>query len=426
MLRILLLSDIHFMALANELDDFYDERDLFLKDLENCHEAKGNFDHVLVCGDIASHGTKEEYDKVLRFFEKISSIINCPIEQFYVVQGNHDKDWSLESKNSDIMHSGLSNVSSNNQELFNNLLSNDFDALKTLYKPFKAYNEFSVHMNCIEPFMDKCLDENHNEKYNSDTDKLYTKSYLHNIGEYKVCLYGFNTAIISDGREINDDNKGHSLFLPRLAYHAPVENDCINICMMHHPLDRIVGGKEIANFLDGKYPIQIYGHLHKADIKNDSALHIMSGAFQPPKENPQGQSEYLPAYHILELNVLQDKESDIKKLQVTVWVEQYCDGHFEHRDRQGNSKTYEIELPKEIKRWTEEQMETQKLSLPDGVTARKIQYDFIQSPKAAQIMRDFKAFDENKSLSQNIIPFLNMISKENRFEELWNKTIEYK
>jgi len=426
MLRILLLSDIHFIAMADEMDDYYDERTLFLQDLKDCHKAKGNFDHVFVCGDIAGHGKKDEYDKALTFFNQISSIINCPIEEFYVVPGNHDKDWSLESKNSNIMHSGLSNPTSNNQELFNDLLREDFDALKTLYKPFKAYNDFAVEMNCIEPFMDKCLVDNGNEKYESETDKLYMKSFLHDIANYKVCLYGFNTAIISDGKEINDDSKGHKLFLPRLSYHAPVDSECINICMMHHPLDRIVGGNEIAQYLDKKFPIQIYGHLHKADIKNDSSLHIMSGAFQPPQDNSMGKSEYLPAYHILEIDVVKDKESDDKYLKVTVWVEQYNSGVFEHRSKSEESETYKIKLPKEIKRWTDGQMSKKNKILPEGITVRKIQYEFIQSPKAARIMKDFQSFDDNKTLSQNIIPFLNMISKENRYAELWEKVQEYK
>lgn len=426
MLRILLLSDIHFIAMADEMDDYYDERTLFLQDLKDCHKAKGDFDHVFVCGDIAWHGKKDEYDKALTFFNQISSIINCPIEQFYVVPGNHDKDWSLESKLSDIMHSGLSNVSSNNQELFNNLLNEDFEALKSLYKPFKAYNEFAVGMNCIEPFMDKCLLEDSNEKYECETDKLYMRSFLHDIGNYKVCLYGFNTAIISDGKEINDDNKGHKLFLPRLSYHAPVDSECINICMMHHPLDRIVGGEEIAQYLDDKFPIQIYGHLHKADIKNDTSLHIMSGAFQPPEDDSNTQSEYLPAYHILEMSVLQDKESRDISLQVTVYVEQYNGGGFEHRREKEESETYKIKLPKEIKRWSDEQMETKNKDLPKGISIRKIQYEFIQSPKAARIMKDFHSFDANKTLSQNIIPFLIMISKENRYEELWEKVQKYK
>lgn len=64
--------------------------------------------------------------------------------------------------------------------------------------------------------------------------------------------------------------------------------------------------------------------------------------------------------------------------------------------------------------------------LPEGISERKIQYAFINNPKCAQIMRDFNAFDENKSLAQNIISFLGIIAQENLYEKLWQKIQEHK
>ena len=109
--------------------------------------------------------------------------------------------------------------------------------------------------------------------------------------------------IKKDSREKYDDNnKGHKLFVPKLAYNidAPVEGS-INILMMHHPLSRIKKGAEIQEVLDRKFQIQIFGHLHKPASDDNNAVHILSGAFQPPADGDK--SEYFSVYNILELEM---------------------------------------------------------------------------------------------------------------------------
>lgn len=418
-MRILLLSDIHFMSLADEVDKYYVERCAFLDDLRDCHEALGEFSHVLVCGDIANHGTKEEYDKAFDFFAQISEIIDCPIEQFYVVPGNHDKNWGKEAKCSNLMHSGLSNEAVDSQHIFYKLLEDDFQAVKSLYAPFELYNDFALKMNCLEPLMSKCLDDNNLDGYDINHDKAFVKELLSDIDGYKVCLYGFNTAIASDANEITDRGIGHKLFLPALSYNVATDKKCINICMMHHPLEMIASGDEISQILDRKFPIQIYGHLHKPDVKNGSALHIMSGAFQPPEDGTDGESEYLPTYHIIELGITHHANATSDSLQVKIWVERYHDGEFEHDGNKQKPVIHEIALPKGIKRWTHEQMEHNQPRLPSGITERRIQFEFLHCRKQAQIIRELGNYDSKKSLSQNIIIFLNMISRENKLVELW-------
>lgn len=414
------------MSLADEADKYYVERCTFLDDLRDCHEVLGEFSHVLVCGDIANHGTKGEYDKAFDFFRQISVIIGCPIEQFYVVPGNHDKNWGKEAKYSNLMHSGLSNEAVDSQYSFYKLLEDDFQVVKSLYAPFEEYNDFALKMNCVEPLMSKCLDDKTSCAYDKNLDKAFMKESLSDIDGYKVCLYGFNTALASDVNEVTDRGIGHKLFLPALSYNVGTDNKSINICMMHHPMEMIAGGSEISKILDRKFPIQIYGHLHKPeDVQNCSALHIMSGAFQPPEDGIDGDSEYLPTYHIIELGIKHYANTAPDSLQVRIWVERYHDGKFEHDCSKQEPVVREIALPKGIKRWTHEQMEHNQLSLPSGITERKIQFEFLHCRKQAQIIRELGNYDSDKSLSQNIIIFLNMISRENKLVELW-ETIQKK
>lgn len=69
---------------------------------------------------------------------------------------------------------------------------------------------------------------------------MFIEYQLSNIGAYHINLYGMNTALISDWYDVDDDGKGHKLFLPKLAYNidAPQKGQ-INILMMHHPLNRV-------------------------------------------------------------------------------------------------------------------------------------------------------------------------------------------
>ena len=76
MLRLLLLSDIHFLSLYEEMDPHAVVRKSFEKDLSDYRKAYGKIDHILVCGDIAYKGIKEEYAKARVFFEQLSSLLS--------------------------------------------------------------------------------------------------------------------------------------------------------------------------------------------------------------------------------------------------------------------------------------------------------------------------------------------------------------
>lgn len=52
------------MAIPNAMDDYSLMRHEFLDDIESFHENRnGNFDHLLICRDIAFSGEKEQYTK---------------------------------------------------------------------------------------------------------------------------------------------------------------------------------------------------------------------------------------------------------------------------------------------------------------------------------------------------------------------------
>lgn len=138
MMRFLLLSDIHWLAVANELDPDATMRNAFLRDVEDFCK-KGAFDHILISGDIAFKGSRDEYEKAFNFLSLLCEKAKCDIEQIYVIPGNHDKNFKAEKcALRQAIHSGLSNDSSKTDELFNSLLDQDFDTVRTFTSLLKS------------------------------------------------------------------------------------------------------------------------------------------------------------------------------------------------------------------------------------------------------------------------------------------------
>ena len=405
------------MSLLDEMDPKLKFRKEFIKDIKDYRDAYGSIDHILVSGDIANTGNSKEYDRALLFFREVCAASGCPEEQVYVVPGNHDKNFMAE--NAEIRHiidAGLSNERADADTLFCELLQKDFDRFKKLYQPFKDYNTFAARIDSQEPLMAKGLDEMSMVGYDETQDKAFLKRELNQIGDYKVYLYAMNTALVSDWYDINDYDKGHYLYLPKLSYNADVDvENSINIAMMHHPTSNLVNGEKIANILDQNYQIQIFGHLHKPASDTNNCFHISSGAMQPPAYEGDVAGAYFSVFNILEIDVVSLDGKDV--LEANLRVQKYKDDENKFEEIKDESKVFKTMLKKHQNRWTEGQKE----ELPEGVTVRKVRYTFLQHRNPKGVMRKFSAYDSDKSFNENCIAFLKMMENQHRLSELWNE-----
>ena len=420
MIRLLLLSDIHWLAVAKELDPDFAMRRAFLRDIEDFCKHNGAFEHILVSGDIAYKGSKDEYAKALDFLKLLCEKTRCELDQIYVIPGNHDKNFNAEgSAERHVLHSGLSNESLDTERLFNELLDYDFSVVKTLYKPFEEYHLFASKIDSSDSFMGRCLEKDHTLPYNPETDKLYQKFVLNDLDGYKVSLYGMNTAMTSDWFDYNDEGKGHKLFLPQLSYNADVETEGhINIVMLHHPLSYLINADKIRTVLDRNFIIQIFGHLHEPASYENNAIHIMSGAFQPPMQEA-GDNNYFPVYNILELDVISGEPQD--KLNANLRVEKYDSESGKFEEVQEESKKFIVNLSKpHVDRWAEPAKKNQS-DLPQGVTIRKVRIAFLQLPNQRHYINKMDQYDDNFSLSENCVRFLRRMEESGRMAELWSE-----
>ena len=422
MLKLLLLSDIHFLSLHKEMDPNTDLRNAFLKDLAYYREVHGEINHILVCGDIAFKGEKSEYDAAHAFLMELCDVIGCKQEEIYVVPGNHDKNfYTANAELRHLIHAGLSNENTNNNNLFIDLLNNEFAQFKSLYTPFKDYYNFALKMVSTEPLMTKCLEEKDTLPYDNNKDKAYIMSQLGELNGYPVMLYGMNTSLCSDWHDRNDFGKGHKLFLPKLSYNVcGNKTGCINIVMMHHPTSRLACGEEIAKVLDDKFHIQIFGHLHQPASYTNEVIHIHSGALQPTSSESDSSDGYFSVYNILEMRV--SNKNGVDYLNIHLGVEQFDAEAKTFKKMQDESKDFVIALQKNVNRWNKDECELQpKEALPQDITERTIKYRFLQldNPKEIMLQMDY-SYDEEKSHNKNCILFLQKIQSEQRMLELWN------
>ena len=420
MVRILIISDIHHWSLPNEHDSYYQMRKKLLTDIADYTAVKGIIHHILISGDIANTGAKSEYDKATAFIKELCKKCKCPEHEVYVVPGNHDKNFKEENSGiRHLIHAGMSNDSVESDKHWNDMLENDVESANIIYKPFKDYYSFASSFDSIEPLMAKCLDEK-GTPFDSDKHKMVMHYSLSDLGGYKINLYGMNTALTSDWYDINDEGLGHKLYLPKLAYNNYVEHEGqINILMMHHPLDRVRNGETIQGLLDDSYQIQIFGHLHKPASDNNNAIHILSGAFQPPTEG--NDETYCSVYNILELEVETAGDKDVMKARL--FVEKYNADTFVHLDSE--CKQFRIKLKRNHDNRWQNDMEDKLINiLPKGVSKREIRFAFLNSPISVKIMKSYGHYDDQKSNSANAVSFLNWIEGNNKLTELWDKLNE--
>lgn len=429
MIRILQISDIHWLAIPNAMDDYSLMRHEFLDDIESfCKNGNGRFDHLLICGDIAFSGEKEQYSKAKTYINDICAKIELKESEVYVVPGNHDKQRNVgKPALRNLIQSGFA-CESSNDNMFYDLMNEDIDTFRSLFTPFKDYRDFSASYCSVEMMMDKCIEC---KEIDADSDHMYWKYTISDdLDGYQVHLYGFNTSLNCDQNDWDDwesKRNGHKMFLPKFAYNDlhKKKGKHVYISMMHHPTKYLANGDKIEEELDKFFQLQFYGHVHVSDAlqnANKSTVRVYSGAMQPPGAlGGKKDCKYCPVFNIVELSInkiLGGKEFLHIKLRVNRWN----DTTKKFEDDKDSSREFDIEINTNSSRWENTSVPLQA-ELPDSVTKREIRVKFVSRLDTKRIINsvyhDF--FNEMQTSHTNNTKFLEKINEDNKWIELWNK-----
>lgn len=417
MIRILQISDIHWQCMDEELDKFCNFRKAFLRDIADYKKQKDvKFDCMLVCGDIAFSGDKEQYDKAAEFLIDTCKIIGCEKSKVYIVPGNHDKNCKTEGRiDREALHHQLSDPAIG-EDFFQKLKKESFCHIKSLYAPFLAYNEFVQQFNGLEKMMERCL--NPANKYNNEDpgEKMYSVFTIGTENGYEIKLWGLNTCLVSDlydYRIKNGKEVGQKLLLPKSAYRIPaVEANQIAISMMHHPKECLLNGDEVEEYLDEYCKVQLFGHAHIPYYEQGSSVKIFSGALQPPEV----EENYYPVYNIITLEVDQDKDSnDI--LRTTVETQKWTGHKFQTANPDDN--------PIEVKLSEKSRFAAKKECIEDstnGATKSDIYtmvFDYNDIEDVMEILCK-GVYDQDSSDRTNKVNLMEWVEKNNKWVELWS------
>ena len=253
---ILHLTDIHLTeqsALDSKITSLCK---VFSNDFANISKS-----YLVISGDIANAGKKEEYEKAQKIISKIQTYVSKSLEKLEIkiimVPGNHDCNFDLDSQ-----------VRKNSvQQIDYNMLGEDNSVLETSLSVQRDFWYFYSNFNQIPE------------------DKL-SYQVIDDFDNKTICFHCHNTAWMSQKNE-----KPGTIFFPVKRFKKNIElTHDINISVFHHPINwfnpntEINNKREFQQYLDKISSIQLVGHEHETvfekreDFDNDTdALHF-SGA----------------------------------------------------------------------------------------------------------------------------------------------------
>lgn len=408
MLRILLLSDIHFIHCEDDENEYRSLETAFKEAMEDIRDA-GGVSQILICGDVANKGKAEEYEKAETFIKEVFERLGCDEKQtqLYVVPGNHDIDRDISRVSRQSFIPTLLDPTKGDDFVYN-AKHKELDALRILYSPLESYHKFANLHSSADAIAVGMLEgaPNFNDKGFRKEVKLGT------LDDYVIMLHCLNSTLACDEDEVNDPDamapNEHKLFLTKYAYNPDTPITTVNISMMHHPLAWFENNKAMQEEFDRKFKVQIYGHVHTQSIQQEregkSAIRFQCGSLHP---GHYGDPDlYPPVYNLLELNVVKG----IMRFKVTCYS---WDGErFKKNDR--FCYTRKIALPKKKKRTPQQRkVVIQTKSMEMNVKEMyELRYRFFSSRHIKEVILAMnpKAYDESKPEHANASAFFRSIA----------------
>jgi len=296
--RFVHLSDIHFgQEKKGTLVIHQDVRDKLVEDCEAFSAKQGHADGILVIGDIAYAGKREEYDSAAQWLTRISEAVGCEPYSVRTIPGNHDIDRSKVNafcKNAHSTIRGESNATLNST--LEELLAVEEQGNPLLPK-VAAYREFASRFDCDFPSLKS---------------PCWSKDYP--LGsQYTLRLLGMSSVQVSD----EADALG-KMILGNNQYVIKEETNVVPVALIHHPLPWFKDATEAKPLLH-RAAVLMFGHEHSLGVElvknhyEQVQLQVFAGATNPPV----GSNEFPFRYNWIEFELSEDPLN--RHIRVSVW-----------------------------------------------------------------------------------------------------------
>lgn len=327
------LSDIHFNRYSGDKYDPDNElrNELLIDISDNCKLE--NPAGVLVCGDIAFSGQKEEYDFAKEFLNNICDSLQLGHDRVYCVPGNHDINQTIprNRKTVKLLQDELEKQVS--IEMFDYTLANILRSEEDRNCLFSALEEYYKFAAQYYGFIDKdCCN------------RVFTFRLPEQYSLRIVCM---NSTIISNADDHKNPQTERLMVMGRSLLPQRVSNT-ITLSLCHHPPECWKDDeKQLEGTMNERVHIQLYGHKHIQTIKQapSGSIIVGSGATHPSRR----ESGWLPRYNWISIDIL--KVGTLKQLEVRIFprVFRKSSGKFESDvsqcDLPLNYKSFILPLP---------------------------------------------------------------------------------
>lgn len=281
-MRLLQLSDIHFMR---EVDGIYDmNRELRWQLMEALPQAAASsgLDAVLVCGDVAFSGQPDEYTRATKFLRDVASRLQIDQDMIFVIPGNHDIDrQTTDSPAQRELRSGLRVVDTDvKRDAALAAAAQDAAKAALLMAPLREYTVFAAQYDCPTSAGQPCWDRS-----------------LYLTDDVELAIRGINSVLASHAHD--HEEKERLVVGTGQAVLEPGDGR-LHITMCHHPREWILGATEMSRRLDKRVLVQITGHTHEfVVIETEGGVWLRAGALHPSRF----EENWEPHFSIIELDV---------------------------------------------------------------------------------------------------------------------------
>ncbi|SDC45929.1 3',5'-cyclic AMP phosphodiesterase CpdA [Variovorax sp. CF079] len=235
---------------------------------------------IIVTGDIAYAGQREEYVTAGRWLDELADRVGCKPSDIQMVPGNHDIDRKQIRGGTALM---LAAIHSEGESRLDALLEEEADR-EVLYLRFMEYRRFADSYQC--PL--DCTGS-------SSADRLVE------IGPGRhIRIVRLNSALICT-KDVEE--KGKLLLGARQRIFQEASGEEL-VVLAHHPLEWYADGAETKKFLRSRARVFVSGHEHLANMSVENVevgrdlMLIAAGATTPDEVD----NTYTYAYNIIEFD----------------------------------------------------------------------------------------------------------------------------
>ena len=253
------LSDIHFMRSSGGVfDPDEDVRNELLLDAQQVASELGAPDGLLVSGDIAFSGQRNEYDIAKNWLAQLSEAVGCETAAVLTVPGNHDVDRNSIKATAADLRANLRTLAF--AELNDKLhaYAGDPVAEECFWGPIGEYNLFTQGFGCT-----------------ASADRPVWEKEFPLCDGVVLRIHGLNSTLVSD--DTDDEHQKVILGEHQIPQRKLSKLNTVEMILCHHPPDWWFHREHIEPTINSRIQLQLFGHKHTHSLERiDNSVKIVT------------------------------------------------------------------------------------------------------------------------------------------------------